>query len=337
MKVAHIVPSMNLGGVEVAIYRTVAMLNRAFDYKVYYVKARGTLDVEQQGISAFFLSLFKHSARPDIVVTSLWWSHVLGWIATFFGVRWIVFLHSSGFASFPDFLVTKLACSVGRTFFFDSRKTHDAMLSNNNSNKFLIPFFTLDKSATNFFCATTEFDLIWAGRNSPEKRLDLLADIATQLIDLRPQSRFRFHIAGSRSVECDDLVANYPVNVDLYYNSHPDKVLEGFQKSKITLCLSDYEGFSMSTAEAAYLGNVIASRKVGDLSLYLPIDETIWLDNVGEKSIEIFVETICELLENPNLLTEKRKKTMHFFGQKFEEHSYVSAFTEAITKSQRQD
>ena len=33
LKVSHIVPSMNIGGLEVAIYRTSAALNQAFDYK----------------------------------------------------------------------------------------------------------------------------------------------------------------------------------------------------------------------------------------------------------------------------------------------------------------
>ena len=37
-KVAHIIPSMNYGGVEVAIQKSLKDLNKNFDYKIFTVK-----------------------------------------------------------------------------------------------------------------------------------------------------------------------------------------------------------------------------------------------------------------------------------------------------------
>lgn len=332
MKVAHIVPSMNVGGAEVAIYRTTAALNGAFDYKVYCVKSQGSLVAGQHKLRTYFKSLFGSLSRPDVVVTSLWWSHPIGFISTLLGVRWVVFLHSSGFASLPDWLFTRLSILVAKSFFYDSEKTSRTMLGRTRGSTYFIPCFTLDPEASKAFRDDTVTDVIWVGRNSPEKRLDLIADIAHRLLLLRPSTRISFYVAGLQFAEFDVLKSKYGNAVSLQYNAAPDAALAAFKNSKIALCLSDYEGFSMSTAEAAFGGNLIAAREVGDLHSYLPVSDTLWLKNLGEAHLDKLAREIRELLDNKVVLNARRKKTKEFAANALKRFAYVPAFVAAIRK-----
>lgn len=332
MRVAHIVPSMNVGGVEMAIFRTSVALNEVFDYKVYCVKSQGSLAAGQQKFRNYLKSLFSPASRPDVVLTSLWWSHPIGFISTLFGVRWVVFLHSSGFASFPDWLFNRLAVLFAKNFFYDSENTKRKMLAGVRERTYFIPCFTLDHEDKQVFRERPSVDVVWAGRNSPEKRLDLIADIAHRLLLVRPSIRISLYVAGAQFAEFDMLKSKYGNAVNLKYNDAPDAVLEACQDSKIALCLSDYEGFSMSTAEAAFLGNLIAAREVGDLHSYLPVSDTLWLKNLDEASLDKFAREICELLEDEGVLNARRNKTKEFAANALKRSAYVPAFVAAIRK-----
>lgn len=332
MRVAHIVPSMNVGGVEMAIYRTSIALNEAFDYKVYCVKSQGSLAVNQHKLRDYLKCLLNPASKPDVVLTSLWWSHPIGFISTLFGVRWVVFLHSSGFASFPDWLFSRLAVLVARYFFYDSENTKRKMLAGVGSRSYFIPCFTLDKDGKHVFREKPSVDIVWVGRNSPEKRLDLIADIAHRLMSARPFTRISLYVAGAQFAEFDMLKSKYGDAVSLQYNATPDAVLEAFQDNKIALCLSDYEGFSMSTAEAAFFGNLIAAREVGDLHSYLPKSDTLWLEHLDEAHLDNLAREICELLDDEEVLNARRKKTKEFAANALKRFEYAPAFVAAIRK-----
>ena len=330
MRVAHIVPSMNVGGVEMAIYRTSAALNKEFEYNVYCVKSQGNIVAGQLKLRDYIKALVRFQHKPDVVVTSLWWSHPIGFISTFFGVRWVVFLHSSGFASFPDWLFTRLAVLIAKHFFYDSGKTAKTLLGKKSESAHFIPCFTIDHRIPPKFRVETDVDVIWAGRNSPEKRLDLIADIASRVLSIRPSTRVSFYVVGSQFAEFDVLRSKYSNCVSLIYNSAPDAALHAFQNSKIALCLSDYEGFSMSTAEAAFSGNLIAARDVGDLHSYLPRVETVWLESLDEVGLNDFAQKLCRLLDDRASLSDRRESTMEFTRKKLSSFSYVPAFVGAV-------
>ena len=330
MNVAHIVPSMNVGGVEMAICRTSTALNEVFDYKVYCVKSQGSLVAGQHKLRDYFKNLICSSSRADVVVTSLWWSHPIGLVSVLFGVRWVVFLHSSGFASFPDWLVTRIALLFAKNFFYDSDKTREQMLKGSCDSTYFIPCFTLNSEALPEFNEETAADLIWVGRNSPEKRLDLVVDVLRALLLARPSTSISLYVAGAQFAEFEELQSEFKAVVNLRYNVAPVAVLDALQDSKIALCLSDYEGFSMSTAEAAFFGNVIAAREVGDLHSYLPERETLWLRDLEQASLDHFVLQLQRLLDDEPALTMRRKRTMKFAATKLSRLSYVPALVSAI-------
>ena len=330
LRVAHIVPSMNIGGVEVAIDRTIKKLRNEFDYQVYCVKSLGQIQVGQKTIFCFLCSIFTSSSRPDVVLTSLWWSHPFGLLAYFFGIKWIVFLHSSNFASFPDRIITKIALRYSNNFFYDSEKTKSSMLKSPNLRQFHIPYLTIDVDSITPLIKNTEFDLTWVGRNSPEKRPDLAAIIIERLLKIRPITQVSVSVVGSNYEPFDKLALSFPKNMKLYYNASPKEVISRFGESKITLCVSDYEGFSMSTAEAAIVGNLIAARQVGDLIKYLPLDETIWLHEVDESSLNRFVCKLSAILDSNEAILHQRKVTKQKMAKFLKNKSYTRSFVNGI-------
>lgn len=330
IQVAHIIPAMNLGGVEVGILRSFEILNDKFDYKIYFIKNFGKLDVGQENFIYLILKMFLSKKRPDIVITSMWWSYPIGLIAKFFGVKWIVFFHSSGFSSFPEKIFTKLAIKFADSFFYDSFKTKKILLNGSSKESFHIPYFFLDPFENLKLKKDTQFDCIWAGRNSQEKRLDLVYRILSDLKNNFPEIKICILIAGKIHPSLEKLRSDFLNTVNIYYDSHPDFVLKCFEKSKVALCLSDYEGFSMTTAEAAFSGNLIAARRVGELSSYLPSFETIWLDDTSDESIKRFTSELYFLFENKDELFERRKKTHNMSRFYLQRLSYVDSFTNAV-------
>ena len=45
LSIAHVLPGMNFGGVEVAILKSYHALNQEFDYDVFFIRSKGELDV----------------------------------------------------------------------------------------------------------------------------------------------------------------------------------------------------------------------------------------------------------------------------------------------------
>ena len=91
----------------------------------------------------------------------------------------------------------------------------------------------------------------------------------------------------------------------------------------------------MSTAEAALSGNLIAARPVGELETYLPRQDTIWLNSIDDVSINDFVKQIRDNLSQPDLLLQKRIKSLNstllLIGQK----TYLTAFSDSIQEISR--
>jgi len=117
-KVFHFVPSLNIGGIEVAIEKSLPDLRQKLDISIFYVRRRGSLDVGQMPWWSALKNVFV--ARPDVIITSLWWAHPLGFLFKLVGIRWVCFIHSSQFAHFVDRLVCTASIRVSDEVAADS-------------------------------------------------------------------------------------------------------------------------------------------------------------------------------------------------------------------------
>ena len=82
VKIAHLISSLHLGGVEKGIQLSINDLNLYFNYQVYTLSKKNTLYIGngylnagkyKNSIFSFFLLLNKlRSYKPDILISSLW-------------------------------------------------------------------------------------------------------------------------------------------------------------------------------------------------------------------------------------------------------------------------
>ena len=124
--IAHILPGMYFGGVEVAILKSFEQLNIDFNYEVFFVKGRGKLDSNQQHVLRLIYRIIRNKNDYDLIVTSLWWGHLIGILLSLFGMKWACFIHSMGSSSITDKLVTKIALTKCPNHLFDSESTENS-------------------------------------------------------------------------------------------------------------------------------------------------------------------------------------------------------------------
>ena len=82
VKVAHIISSLHLGGVEKAIQLSIDELNSNFEYKVFTLSNNNTININAPyhnpgKYKYIFFSIFSslialHKYKPDIIIVSLW-------------------------------------------------------------------------------------------------------------------------------------------------------------------------------------------------------------------------------------------------------------------------
>ena len=205
LKVAHIVPAMVYGGVETAILKTFKSLNEDLLYEIYYVKFKGELDVSQKHIISLFFKIISKRIKYDVVVTSLWWSHLFGPLISIFGIKWISFIHSTGTASFMDKFIHSFVIKYCSNLIFDSDTTKDHFICNyTKTKKFVVPYVFEKTHSYNSINLNPPLSFCWIGRNSAEKRLDLLVN----LIKIFEVKNFDYNcaicIAGEKSFLFDE-------------------------------------------------------------------------------------------------------------------------------------
>ena len=96
------------------------------------------------------------------------------------------------------------------------------------------------------------------------------------------------------------------------------------------LCFSNYEGFSVTTAEAALRGNLVATRDVGEISKYLCAQNTIWLESLDENKWQDFIDNAIEILKNDDELYKKRIKSQEFTKTYFSNKNYLDSISGAF-------
>lgn len=329
-KVAHILPGMYFGGVEIAILNSFTDINSTYNYKIYYVRGKGDLEIGQKHILSLFKNILNREFIPDLVVTSLWWGHLVGILLSLFGFKWVCFIHSTGSSSFLDKTIIRLALKFSNHHFFDSQSTKKFFGDYKSYNSFVIPYVFHDKDIVNT-CVDLKYDFSWIGRNSDEKRLDLLVKFINSLQNKKIDFKCIISIAGNPHEELDKLSDESNGQIKVLYNTLPKDIKKINYQSKIILCFSDYEGFSVSTAEAAIRGNLVAARNVGELHQYLCNKSTIWLEEDYENKWDSFVDEIIEVLQNEKNYMQRRNTSLEYIHRYFANKSYIESISKAFS------
>ena len=325
--IAHVLPGMYFGGVEVAILKSYQALNQELDYDVYFVRSKGELDVGQSSFIKLLKSILIEGKYPDLILTSLWWGHLVGMFLSLGGFKWACFIHSTGHSSAFDFIITRLTLIMCSNHIFDSETSKNYFCAYKNRQSFVVPYvFNED----NEFKKEPEFTFSWIGRNSKEKRLDLLVKFIKSLQDKSISFSCYICIAGVRDVTLDELAMEFKNSIVVQYNVAPEDIRAVNLNSKMTLCLSDYEGFSVTTAEAAIRGNFICARRVGELSHYLCEKSTIWLGDLSQAAWDEFMEKVIDCISNEEDVLERRYSSQRYASEILSQKSYISAISKGL-------
>jgi glycosyltransferase involved in cell wall biosynthesis len=285
LKVAHILPSLDIGGVEIAVKRSFEMLQSKFDYRIFTVRRRGSIECGQRSVLRLLWGHIRNRWRPDVVVTSLWWAHPIGYLLRFFGVRWLAFFHNSRSMHAVEDVVVHWAWSNADDLLVDSDASARFLGRRISRPSSVVPYI-FDRSTSVNEAASRDIDVVWVGRNSTQKRPDLARQFFRALSRSIPRARLAFVVGGSAPDFLRELGAETGWDVSVFVSLDHDAVLDILGRSRFYLLVSDFEGMSMSTIEAIQSGCVAVVRPVGEISKYLDSNSAVLIENDSATEID---------------------------------------------------
>ena len=327
IRVIHILPALSIGGVEIGVQKSWPALRTRFDYEVFSIKGAGSAAIPHIPPLALVHKLFSRHRRPDVVVTSLWPSHILGWALQLFGVRWIPFFHAASREGAPRDQILAWAARRARLHLCDSQATAD-YYGLKGPAVFICPYL-FRNAAVLPDKAPRPFAFVYCGRLSPEKRPDLILDLLEEA-KLRWPGRRSLLVVGADP----DTLTEYTVEaerrgLDLTIRANvPHAEIAGlFQSAEFCLDLSDYEGFSMTTVEALQNGCLPVVRPVGEIPNYLPRDAGVYIDRPYKAGFADAVDQCRQLSDSPDRRAQMISRALAELDRY---DDYVSAFSRAI-------
>lgn len=324
-KVFHFVPSMAIGGVEIAIEKSLPELRRKFDISIFYVKCHGSLNVGQLPWWSALRNIFV--ARPNVVISSLWWAHPLGLLFKLAGVKWVCFIHSTGLTHAFDQLISKAAILLSDVVVADSEQTVTFIHTiKKNVKAHVIPYiFPLEKESVKIKRRKNSF--IFVGRSTPLKRIDLIVDFLKYFLVNYPTVTCRFVISGDIPKDVLSLKEFFSERVTVETDLSNHEVFYRLCASEYFLVLSDYEGFCMAANEAVQAGCFIIYRDVGEIKSYVLPKHSYKVVNMDNLFLQF-----AEVLKKRN---DTHPEGVDVEEPKFQgepEETYVSSFIALIDK-----
>jgi glycosyltransferase involved in cell wall biosynthesis len=305
LKVLHIVPALNIGGVEVGIYRSHAGLKRQMDYQVFSVKGGGALPVPRLRWQDIVDCVLRRRDTPDVVVSSLWLGHLVGApLALALRAKWIPFFHVARTEGLLRDTVLRGAARLSRFAFFDCDATRRYYGTHAQSRAQIIPYRFQASASSRQPGVRRRYDCVFVGRLSPQKRPDLLLSYLKHLQQLdagiRPLilastdekrlEQFQVHLQSI------GVVADVRANVD------PLEVISLLDQSSLYLSFSDYEGFSMATLDAMSCGCVPVVRPVGEIASYVDGHCGVLVTDTSSDGLKAVAKESLRLLKDTEAL-----------------------------------
>lgn len=312
IQVLHVVPSLNIGGVEVGLLRSHSELQKSITFQVFSVKGPGRLKLPSLSWVEAMKLIIRKQERPQVVVTSLWLGHTVGFLlAAIYGVRWIPFFHSARSEGVWRDAILRGAASLSQFAFFDSVATLQYFGTHDSSRSQIIPYRFVSPNRDTEFDDGRYFTCIFVGRLSPEKRPDLLIEYLVHLQRLLPDFRALVLAAGEKDVQDDfsALLQSKGVVADVRANVPPLTVVDLLCQSALYLSFSDYEGFGMATVDAMSCGCIPVVRPVGEIASYVDEGCGILVNDTSPEGISAVVEQSVALLKDADSLRTFSKRS----------------------------
>lgn len=334
IRVLHVVPSLNIGGVEVGLLRSQSELQKSVAFRVFSVKGPGRLSLPSLTRLDILKLLLRRSERPHVVVTSLWLGHLVGVVLAFCcGARWVPFFHAARSEGWWRDSILRSAAHLSRFAFFDSAATCQYYKTHSSARSQIVPYRFAPPAQ-----AVTEgrpFTCIFAGRLSREKRPDLLITYLSDLHRLMPAVRPLVLVSGEDKLlrEFEALLHGAGVMAEVRFNVSPMAVVELMSQSALYLSFSDYEGFGMATIDAMSCGCVPIVRPVGEIASYVRDDCGILVADTSPAGMNAVAKQCFDLLKDAaKLRTFSERARLSVFRYRLYTESYLEGVRRAIVQ-----
>ncbi|MBV1870856.1 MAG: glycosyltransferase [Gammaproteobacteria bacterium] len=202
IRIAHVLHHMQIGGVEnAARYH---LLNTKNNYHVFCLDSadpsfllrcdehKVTFRRSGESRLLYMIRFFREvrNFNPDLIVSSLWRSHVVVlFLSRYLDSTWVSFFHSSKYFHSLDRASTYLAVTFSDAIFCDSRSTEAYIRAvSNNSLFYLISFHFHDNSNPSFPWLRRKKKAAYFGRLSKIKNLFYLVDLFSRINSFHPLS-----------------------------------------------------------------------------------------------------------------------------------------------------
>lgn len=162
--------------------------------------------------------------------------------------------------------------------------------------------------------------ILFVGRNSPEKRLNLFLRVAEKLND-SAQGKFRFTVVGAART------GNYPY-VEFAGEITDDAELQQiYSEHRFLVLTSGREGFPVVIMEAMACGLVVIATPVGDIPNRLNGSNGIVLTSTEEDQVvKEATAHILELIQSPETLSSIQEDAKKYAQKNFGEQRFISEY-----------
>lgn len=311
MRVAHILHTTGIGGVETAADR-IARTTTALDYRVFALEGAEPAAVDavvigtgvNSPVSVLTILRRLRRMRPEVVVSSLWRSVIIGGLHRLGHphARWFVYVHSTRYTNPADALVHRVAFRFADRILCDSAAALEELvpqrhrpraevvcpdstllgLARARSSSNAVPESAASGTATAAVTSTAAAAatdrrptrIIYWGRVVETKRLDRAVDLMAALEDIAPGA-FTFDIISPQTRTLDEVLVSARrrgLPVTWLGSGTAEEILSHAGGAAFFLQLSEFEGLAMAVREALALGLIPVVTPVGAIRDYTDDD-----------------------------------------------------------------
>lgn len=324
-KVVHIIPSLEIGGVEKGVVSSLESMVAAFDFRVLvlgridpvllndipagyrrYIVGGRMPSLPFGGISALvYLLRFK----PDFVISSLYKSGMVSLLYKKLvpGVRLLAFFHSANHVNAVDRFIQRKLARNANAVLADSAST-GKYLYNNFAVKqsTVVPYFFNDwQMPPPRRYRPNSFRSVFLGRIEPEKGLDLAIKLCKKLALAGIDIAFDIYGVGSELSRLQSLAADLQIEGRVRFNGYLPVGSSGevLRRYDFFIQFSSYEGMALSVTEAMIQGVIPVVTPVGEIGSYgRDMVNCLLLDHRNEAELSRFASKLVSVLKDDNLL-----------------------------------
>lgn len=345
IKVLHVLPTHKIGGVELAALSSLNYLDDFFDFKLAYIfnyETQNSLFGRIKGVLNAIKSIFIKT--PDILITSLWLSVLVGLpLKLIFKekITWVHFVHNTKFFHFLDHFFNKIGSVKCDYVFADSQSTKDFLVKYSSKPSFVISYLLSNGGFTKTAKSISleEVSFIYIGRIAKQKNLELAFRVISGL--KKEGYSVSFDIFGPIEMNMDEL--QMKINeLDIHNNVSfkgivaPNEINDLMKNYNFYLQTSAVEGMAMSVVQAMQNGLVCLVTPCGEIANYSQdMISAIHLHQGTENGILDFIAKIKLAIGDPVLYDKLSQSAFQSFSDKLSYQESMRNTIESILNQKK--